>query len=231
MGQKTHPLGFRLGIIEPWRSRWYADKRNFGRLLVEDHKIRSHIAKSHSYAGVARVEIERTKDKTTIFVYSARPGIIIGRKGVELDRLRADLAVFIRGVIDLKVVEVEAPEVCAQLVAQGVGEQLMKRAPFRRVIKRAIETVIQAGALGIKVRISGRLGGNEIARTEQTASGAVPLHTLTARIDYGTHFIVTTAGVIGIKVWIYKGRVKPGRGIRPDVVPEAVKEEPERAHA
>lgn len=230
MGQKTHPLGFRLGIIEPWRSRWYADKRNFGRLLVEDFKIRSQILKSHSYAGIARVEIERTKDKTTVFVHCARPGILIGRKGVELDRLRADLTQFVRGVIDLKVIEIEAPEVCAQLVAHGIGEQLMKRAPFRRVIKRAIETVIQAGALGIKIRISGRLGGNEIARTEQTASGAVPLHTLTARIDYGPHFIVTTAGVIGIKVWIYKGRVTPTRGVRPEAVVES-KEEPERAHA
>lgn len=241
MGQKVHPTGFRLGIIEPWRSRWYADKRSFGRLLVEDQRIRDHIRKSHGYAGIARIEIERTRDKVTVFIHSARPGLIIGRKGVELDRVRADLARFVPGAVDLKVVEIEQPELSAPIVAQGIGEQLMKRAPYRRVLKRAIETSMQAGALGIKVCVAGRLGGNEIARTEKSATGAVPLHTLMARIDYGTAVIVTTAGTIGIKVWIFRGRetqmraaVPAAGGERPAVTGPAgptKREDADRAHA
>lgn len=205
MGQKVCPTGFRLGITEEWRSQWYARKKDFGSLLVEDQKIRNHVKKNYSFAGIPIVEIDRTREEARVTLHTARPGLIIGRKGAGIDKLKEELEAITGRQINIKIKEVDRPELSAQLIAEGIAEQLQKRAAFRRTMRRAVDTVRGAGAEGIKIQISGRLGGAEIARTETTHQGKIPLHTLRAKIDYGFHVAVTTYGTIGIKVWVYTG--------------------------
>lgn len=205
MGQKVSPTGLRLGITEGWRSQWYAGKKNFGQLLVEDQKIRNHIKKNYSFAGIPIVEIDRTGEEVTVTLHTARPGLLIGRKGTGIDKLKEELEKTTNRQINIKVKEVNRPELNAQLVAEGIAEQLQRRAAFRRTIRRAADTAMDAGAGGIKIQISGRLAGAEIARTESVLKGKIPLHTLKANIDYGFHQAVTTYGTIGVKVWMYTG--------------------------
>lgn len=205
MGQKVNPTGFRIGITEPWRSRWYAPKRYYGELLVEDQKIRNFIHKKYQFAGIPRVEIERTTNQVTVHLHTSRPGIIIGRKGQEVDRLKMELEELTGRHIDLKIVEVNQPNRNAALVAQDIAQQLVKRGSFRRTIKRSLEQVMEAGVYGIKVQVSGRLGGSEMSRTEKASKGSVPLSTLRRNIDYGFAISKTKVGVIGVKVWIDLG--------------------------
>jgi small subunit ribosomal protein S3 len=210
MGQKVHPSGYRIGVIEPWRSRWYSDKKNFGRLLIEDHKIRQYIRKEYRSAGVPRIEIERTGEAVNIIVHTARPGVLVGRKGVRVDQLKKSLQEITGMTCHLTVREIKRPELEATLVAEVIAEALEKRMAFRRAVKKAIQTTVQAGAKGIKAEINGRLGGGEMARTAKERMGRVPLSTLRAHIDYGTAEARTTYGIIGVKVWIYKGDIEPG---------------------
>lgn len=205
MGQKTRPTGFRVGIVEDWRSRWYAPKREYGPLLVEDYKIRSFIKKKYQFAGIPKVEIERTRDQVVVHLFTARPGIIIGRKGQEVDRLKAELEDLTGRRMELKIVEVNNPQRSAVLVAEDIAQQLSKRGSFRRTLKRALEQVRESGARGVKVQISGRLGGAEMSRTEKASSGSIPLSTLQRHIDYGFAIAKTAQGVIGVKVWIDLG--------------------------
>jgi len=211
MGQKVHPSGFRIGIIEPWRSRWYANKKNYGRLLIEDDKIRKHIYAEYKSAGVPRIEIERTGEAVRIIVHTARPGVLVGRKGVRVDQLKKSLQDITGMVCHLTVREIKRPELEATLVAEVVAEALEKRMAFRRAMKKAIQTTMQAGAQGVKAEINGRLGGAEMARTAKEREGRVPLSTLRAHVDYGTAEARTTYGIIGVKVWIYKGEIDPGK--------------------
>jgi len=214
MGQKVCPIGFRLGITESWRSRWYADKKNFGKLLVEDQKIRKFIKKNYRFTGIPKVEIERTRDEgAKIIIYSARPGLIIGRKGSEIEKLKSGIEKIVEKGVDIKIQEVDRPELEAQLVAESIAEQLQKRAAYRRTIKKSVESTMGLGAKGVKVQVSGRLGGAEIARSEGATKGSIPLHTLRANIDYGFAESMTTYGTIGVKVWIYKGLVDMDKGV------------------
>ena len=214
MGQKVCPIGFRLGITENWRSRWYADKKNFGKLLVEDQKIRKYIKKNYRFTGVPKVVIERTRDEgAKIIIYSARPGLIIGRKGAEIEKLKDGIEKIVEKSVDIKIQEVDKPELEGQLVAENIAEQLQKRAAFRRTIKKAVESTMGLGAKGVKVQVSGRLAGAEIARTEVATKGSIPLHTLRANIDYGFAESLTTYGTIGVKVWIFKGLVDLEKGV------------------
>ena len=213
MGQKVNPIGLRLGINQEWRSKWYAGKREYGALLNEDIKIRNHIKERLSLAGVARICIERYGKKVRITIWSARPGIVIGRKGSEIDKLRDDLAELSGREIVLDVSEIKKPELEAQLVAENVALQLLKRVSFRRAMKRAVSLTMEAGAQGIKINCAGRLGGAEIARSEGYREGKIPLHTLRADIDYGFTEAHTPYGQIGVKVWIYKGEKMPGREV------------------
>jgi len=210
MGQKIHPTGFRIGITEPWRSRWYAPKRAFGQLVVEDEKIRTFIKAEYGFAAISMVEIERTREEVKVIVHSARPGLIIGRKGAEVDKLREELEELTGRRITVNIVEISKPELSAQLVAEAVAQQLEKRAAFRRAMKQAVDATMAAGAKGVKCRTAGRLGGAEMHRDEVTVRGSVPLQTLSAHIDYGFAQAYCTYGVIGVKVWIYLGpyRVK-----------------------
>lgn len=210
MGQKVNPRGFRIGITEDWRSTWYANKKEFGPLLVEDQKIRKYIKKNYQFAGIPAVHIERTREEAKVTLHTARPGLIIGRKGSGIDKLKEELEGLTGRQITIKIKEVNKPELNAQLVAEAVVEQLMKRAAFRRTLRKAMDTSMNAGAEGFKIQISGRLGGAEIARTESVSTGKIPLHTLRADIDYGFHEAFTTYGAIGVKVWIYKGELAPG---------------------
>jgi small subunit ribosomal protein S3 len=210
MGQKVHPTGFRLATIEPWRSRWYATKRDFARLLLQDHKIREFIAKEYGAAGIPRVEIERTSEAVNVIVHTSRPGVLVGRKGVRVDQLKESLQQITGTTCHLTVREIKRPELEAGLVAEVVAEALEKRMAFRRAIKKAIQTTIQAGAKGVKIEINGRLGGAEMAREAKEREGRVPLSTLRAHIDFGTAEAKTTWGIIGVKVWIYKGDLEPG---------------------
>ena len=205
MGQKVRPTGFRIGITEPWRSRWYAPKKYYGELLVEDQKVRNFIHKKYQFAGIPRVEIERTRDQVVVHLHTSRPGIIIGRKGQEVDRLKAELEELTGRRIDLKIVEVNQPNKNASLVAQDVAQQLAKRGSFRRTIKRTLDNVMESGANGIKIQLSGRLGGAEMSRTEKASKGSVPLSTLRRHVDYGLAISKTTMGIIGVKVWIDLG--------------------------
>jgi len=211
MGQKVHPTGFRLSSIEPWRSRWYANKQNFGGLLLQDHKIRGYVAKEYKAAGIPRVEIERTGEAVNVIVHTARPGVLVGRKGVRVDELKAALQKITGQTCHLTVREIKRPELESTLVAEMVAESLEKRMAFRRAMKKAIQTTIQAGAKGVKVELNGRLGGAEMARQAKEREGQVPLSTLRANVDYGTALAKTTYGVIGVKVWIYKGDLEPGQ--------------------
>ncbi|MDZ4685188.1 MAG: 30S ribosomal protein S3 [Planctomycetaceae bacterium] len=205
MGQKVRPTGFRVGIVEDWRSRWYATKREFGDLLIEDFKIRSFVKKKYEFAGIARIEIERTRDQVIVFLHTARPGIIIGRKGQEVDRLKAELEDLTGRRMELKIVEINTPQRRALLVAEDIAQQLVKRGSFRRVIKRALDQVMEAGVDGVKVELSGRLGGAEMSRTEKAGRGSIPLSTIRKHIDYGYAIARSTAGVIGVKVWVNLG--------------------------
>jgi small subunit ribosomal protein S3 len=205
MGQKIHPIGFRIGITEPWRSRWYAPKRTFGQLVVEDEKIRVFVKANYGFAAVSKVEIERTREEVKVILSSARPGLIIGRKGSEVDKLREQLEELTGRRITVNIIEIAKPELAAQLVAEGVAQQLEKRAAFRRAMKQAVDTTMSAGAKGIKIRTAGRLGGAEMHRAEVTVRGSVPLQMLAAHIDYGFAQAYCTYGVIGVKVWIYLG--------------------------
>jgi small subunit ribosomal protein S3 len=208
MGQKTHPIGYRLGYNYTWSSRWYADK-DYAKLLHQDIKIRKMVKQRLYHAGVAKVEIERSGDQTRVIIHTARPGIIIGRKGAEVDKLKATLEKEYAGQVYINVKEIKKPEVDAQLVSENVATQLEKRVAFRRAMKRSVQSALRLGAQGIKIMIAGRLGGAEIARTEWYREGRVPLHTLRAEIDYGFAEAHTTMGQIGVKTWIYKGELLP----------------------
>jgi small subunit ribosomal protein S3 len=210
MGQKTHPLGFRLGVVKRWKSRWYAD-RQFGTLLREDETIRKYMHRRLSHAAVAEVEIDRKPQKIVVTVHTARPGVVIGKQGSEVDKLRDELAHLTKSEVSINVEEVKRPEIEAQLVADGIAHQLVQRISFRRAMKRAVQGAMRSGAEGIRVKVSGRLGGAEIARTEGYHEGRVPLHTLRADIDYARSTARTTYGTIGVKVWIFKGEVVEDR--------------------
>lgn len=209
MGQKVNPTGYRTGITKGWQSRWYAPKAAYGDFVVEDVKIRTFIDKRLNrqppYAAVSKVEVERTRDEVRVTLHTARPGLVIGPKGAEIDKLREELEALIDRKVTANIVEIKNPELDARLVAEAIGEQLKRRAAFRRLMKQHCEQSMAAGARGVKIKISGRLGGAEIARSEAQSLGSIPLTTLDADVDYGLGVCVTTYGVIGIKVWIYRG--------------------------
>ena len=208
MGQKVRPTGIRVGITRTWSSRWYATKQDFGRFLREDFMIRRHIKKHFYSAGVPRVEIERDSRRVTVTLWAARPGVVIGRKGARVDQLKTDLENITQQEIKLEIEEVTDPELNAQLIAENVSDQLMKRMAFRRVLKNTIRNSRERGALGIKIMVSGRLGGADMARREHQSEGKIPLSTLRADIDYGFTEAKTKTGIIGVKVWVFKGEVK-----------------------
>jgi small subunit ribosomal protein S3 len=219
MGQKVNPYGFRLGVTTDWKSRWFADHKEYKDQLIEDWKIRDYLKRQLERAAVSRVEIERTRDRLRIDVYTARPGIVIGRRGAEADRLRADLAKITGNPkIHFNIQEIKQPELDATLIAQGVADQLAGRVSFRRAMKRAVQTAMKAGAQGIRVQCGGRLGGAEMSRKEWYREGRVPLHTLRADIDYGQAEAKTTFGRIGVKVWIYKGEILPYKAAAEDKI-------------
>jgi small subunit ribosomal protein S3 len=210
MGQKVNPIGFRVGITEDWKSRWYAPKSAYGDFLVEDQKLRrlidNRLNRQPPFAAVSDILIERTREEVTITLKTARPGLVIGPKGAEVEKLRGELEDLIkRRVAPIKVIEIKNPDLNAQLVAEAIAEQLKKRASFRRVLKQRMEASMQAGAKGIRINVSGRLGGAEIARSEKAVTGSVPLTTLQADISYGYAIAFTTYGTIGVKTWIYRG--------------------------
>ena len=206
MGQKTHPYGFRLGIIKPWRSRWFARER-FPELLKEDELIRKYLKTRLGHAAISDVHIERRPGKVALTVYTGRPGVVIGKRGAEVDKLRDELAHLTGKDVGINVEEIKRPELDSQLVADNVGHQLTQRVSFRRAMKRAVQSAMRMGAQGIKIRCAGRLGGAEIARVEGYHEGRVPLHTLRADVDYAQTTAKTTFGTIGVKVWIFKGEV------------------------
>ena len=211
MGQKVHPYGFRLGVNKTWTANWFA-RKNYADFLLEDIKVRKHIKKILSHAGIAKVEIERSANRVRINIHTARPGIIIGKKGLEVDKLKEELQKLMSGKqVNLNIKEVRRAEVDATLIAQGIALQLEKRVSFRRAMKKAVVSALRFGAKGVKVRCSGRLDGAETARSEWYREGRVPLHTLRADIDYGTAEAATTFGLIGLKVWVYKGEIIPGQ--------------------
>lgn len=205
MGQKVRPTGFRTGIMVDWLSTWYANKQDFSELLIEDRKIREFVKRRYGRSGISKIRIERTREKVTVYVYSAKVGMIIGKKGQEVDKLTKDLENLCHRRIEVKTMEVNRPEVDAQLVAEDIAEQLEKRQSFRRTMKRTIDQTMEAGAKGIRVQMAGRLGGSEMARTESNMSGSIPLSTLRARVEYGFAEAKTAQGHIGVKVWINNG--------------------------
>ena len=205
MGQKVNPIGFRTGIMIGWKSRWYASKREFSDLLLEDFKIRKYVTDKYRFAGIPTIEIERTRDEVKVVLHAARPGVIIGRKGQQVDQLQEELQALVGRRINIKIEEIQRPEIQAHLVAEEIAEQLSKRASFRRTLKRAIEQTMEAGAKGIKIQISGRLGGAEMARQEKQIAGSMPLSTLRAKIDYGFVEAATAQGNIGVQVWVNQG--------------------------
>jgi len=207
MGNKTNPIGMRLQINRTWDSRWYANTKDYGTLLLEDLKMREFIGEECKQAGISRVIIERPHKKCRVTVHTARPGVIIGKKGADIETLRKKLASMTDSELHLNIVEVRKPELDAQLVAESISQQLERRVSFRRAMKRAVQNSMRMGALGIRVNVAGRLGGAEIARTEWYREGRVPLHTLRADIDYATVEALTAYGIIGIKVWIFKGEI------------------------
>jgi small subunit ribosomal protein S3 len=206
MGQKTHPYGFRLGIVKDWNSRWYAEK-DFARLIGEDNTIRKYMHRRLSHAAIAKVDIERKPSKIVVTLHTARPGVVIGKRGAEVDKLRDELSVLTKAEVSVNVEEIKRPELSAPLVAENIAHQLRQRVSFRRAMKRAVQSTMRAGAQGIKIQCAGRLGGAEIARTEGYNEGRVPLHTLRADIDYASLPAKTTYGTIGVKCWIFRGEV------------------------
>jgi small subunit ribosomal protein S3 len=205
MGQKVNPTGFRTGIMVGWKSRWYASKQEFSNLLLEDRKLRKFVKEKYRFAGIPKIEIERTRDEVKVILHTARPGIIIGRKGQEVERLQDELQNLVGRRINIKIEEISRPEIYAQLVAEDIADQLAKRASFRRCMKRAMETTMEAGAKGIKIQLAGRLGGSEMARREKSLVGSIPLSTLRAKIDYGFTEAMTPQGHIGVQVWVNQG--------------------------
>jgi small subunit ribosomal protein S3 len=219
MGHKVNPYGFRLGVTTDWKSRWFADRREYQDFIIEDWQIRDYLMTQLPHAAISRVEVERTRDRLRVDVHTARPGIVIGRRGSEADRLRAGLtAITGNHKVQLKIQEIKQPELDAALIAQGVADQLAGRVAFRRAMKRAVQNAQKAGALGIRVQCAGRLGGAEMSRTEWYREGRVPLHTLRADIDYGFREARTTYGRIGVKVWIYKGDILPYKSTLEDKI-------------
>ena len=207
MGQKVNPIGFRLGINRSWDSIWFAKKKEYGNLLIEDYKIRDYIKKNIINSGVSQVIIERSAKKCIVSIYTSRPGFVIGKKGSDVDKIKQNLSKISSSEISLNIKEIKKPELNAFLVAENISQQLVKRISYRRAMKRAIQSALRLGARGIKVCLSGRLAGNEIARTEWLREGSVPLHTFRANVDYAEAEALTTYGIIGVKVWIYKGDV------------------------
>jgi len=227
MGQKIHPHGLRVGVIKDWDSRWYVGDKEFGDSIVEDYKIRKFIKKELYQSGVAKIEIEKKANKVTVFIHSAKPGLIIGKGGTGIDKLAADVRKLINKDVNIKIVEVKNPDQNAQLVAENIASQLERRISFRKAMKGTMARTMKMGAKGIKTSCSGRLGGAEIARTEHYHEGTIPLQTIRADIDYGFAEADTTYGKIGVKVWIYKGEVLPEsrkapkeEGGKPNVVPK-----------
>ena len=210
MGQKVNPTGFRIGVTEDWRSRWYADK-NYATNLANDLEIREFLNKQLSRAAVSKVEIERAGDKIKVIVTTARPGVVIGKKGAEIDALRKKLEKIANGPVNIEVVEVKRPELDANLIAQSVAEQLEGRVAFRRAMRKAVQSARKSGAKGIRIQCAGRLGGAEMSRREWYREGRVPLHTLRAKVDYGFCTAATQMGSIGVQVWVYHGEVMPGQ--------------------
>ena len=207
MGQKVNPIGLRLGINRTWDSIWFAKKNNFGNFLIEDYKIRSYIKKNIVNSGVSQVIIERKAKKCIVSIYTSRPGFVIGKKGSDIDKIKKSLAKISNSEVSLNIKEVKKPELNAYLVAENITQQLVKRIAYRRAMKRAIQSTLRSGGKGIRVCLSGRLAGNEIARSEWLREGSVPLHTFRANVDYAEAEALTTYGIIGVKVWIYKGEV------------------------
>jgi small subunit ribosomal protein S3 len=207
MGQKVHPIGIRLGIVKDHNSIWYADSKNYAKQLITDLAVREHLERKLEHASVSRVTIERPAQTARITIHTARPGIVIGKKGEDVDKLRKELAEKMGVPVHINIEEIRKPDLDAKLVAQNVAQQLERRVMFRRAMKRVVQNAMRQGAEGIKVQISGRLGGAEIARTEWYREGRVPLHTLRADIDYATYQASTTYGILGVKVWIFKGEV------------------------
>ncbi len=211
MGQKVHPNGIRVGVIKDWNSKWYADSKHFSDYLVEDHKIREYVKKKLFISGISKIEIERTAKFVKVNVYTAKPGLVIGKGGNLSEALKAELEKMINKEVNLNIVEVKNIDTDAQLVAESIANQLERRISFRRAMKQAMQKAMKAGALGIKTAVSGRLGGADMARTEFYKEGTIPLQTLRADIDYGFYEADTTYGKIGVKVWIYKGEVLPAK--------------------
>ena len=207
MGQKVNPIGFRLGVNRTWDSRWFADGDDYARLLHQDIKVRKWLKARLKQAGVSRIIIERPHRKCRVTIYAARPGVIIGKKGADIEKLRKDLSAITEGEVFLNIVEIRKPETDAQLIAESIAQQLERRIAFRRAMKRSMQSAMRLGAKGVRINVSGRLGGAEIARMEWYREGRVPLHTLRADIDYGFTEAVTTYGIIGVKVWVFKGEV------------------------
>ena len=205
MGQKVNPIGFRVGVVEDWKSRWYASKKDFADLLIEDHKVRKFVKERYKHAAIPRVIIERTRDEVKVVLHSARPGILIGRKGQAVEQMQSELQDLIGRRVNIKIEEIGRPELQAQLVAEDIAEQLTKRSSFRRTMKRSMEQTMEAGAKGIKIQLAGRLGGAEMARREKQISGSIPLSTIIAKIDYGFTEAKTAQGHIGVQVWINNG--------------------------
>jgi small subunit ribosomal protein S3 len=227
MGQKIHPTGFRLAVTRNWGSKWFANSKNYPGTLAEDIKVRAYLKKKLAHASVGKITIERPAKNARITIHSARPGVVIGKKGEDIETLRGDLRKMMGGEVGLNIEEIRKPEIDAQLVADSIAQQLVKRIMFRRAMKRAIQNAMRLGAQGIKIMSSGRLNGIEIARTEWYREGRVPLHTLRADIDYGFAEARTTYGVIGIKVWIFKGEVL-AHDAEPALAPAPAPEAPKR---
>ena len=207
MGQKVNPVGFRLGVNRGWDSVWYAKKKDFGNYLIEDFKIRDYIKKNVVNSGVSKVMIERTANKCYVTIYTSRPGFVIGKKGSDIDKIKNNLSKFTTNEVNLNIKEVKKPDLDATILAEGVAQQLEKRVMFRRAMKRTVQSALRQSAKGVRIEVSGRLNGAEIARTEWYREGRVPLHTLRADINYGTAEALTTYGIIGIKVWVYTGEI------------------------
>jgi small subunit ribosomal protein S3 len=207
MGQKVNPIGLRLGINRGWDSIWFAKKNDYGKFLIEDYKIRNYIKKNVVNSGVSEIIIERTSKKCIVTIHTSRPGFVIGKKGSDVEKIKKNISTITKSEISLNIKEIKKPELNSYLVAENIAQQLVKRIAYRKTMKRAIQSALRLGAKGIRVCLSGRLGGNEIARTEWLREGSVPLHTFRANVDYAEAEALTTYGIIGVKVWIYKGEI------------------------